>query len=441
LRSSISSHRELLLQILAAMGLGSTFAGAPSCGGEIPRVDPSPADAAPDHASTQQDAARPDTIIAPPIVTTHLDVDFDMGGWCHYAVVSRELGSAATVCPGEDVADASTRTRVRACLPAPPVGQSCDDAYHRLCVLKTYSCGLQQQAQSLVCGPLPGPNEQCCYVTAGGCPVGRPFFVAGVARLASAGDDPSWAAALRPDVDALDTATRAALADVWMKDALAEHASVASFSRFVLQCLSLAAPLPIVQGAQQACADEIEHARIAFGLASAYADRPMGPGRLDVQGALDENLDAVGVACGVAREGCIAELVSASIIAAARDRARDPVVKRVLDQIAEQELTHALLAWRYLAWACGTRDARLRAQVALVFEHMHEHVGFGAQTALPADADQMGAHGYLGIDERRRIATTVLENVIRPAARALASAPKGREPARRVARAALSRSS
>jgi hypothetical protein len=68
-----------------------------------------------------------------------------------------------------------------------------------------------------------------------------------------------------------------------------------------------------VQGAQRACADEIEHARIAFGLASAYADRPMGPGGLDVRGALDENLDAIGVACGVAR-----------------DRARDPVVKRVL---------------------------------------------------------------------------------------------------------------
>jgi hypothetical protein len=424
------------------MGLGSTFAGLPSCGGEIPGVDPSPADAASDLTSTGQDAARSDTIIVPPIITTHLDVDFDMGGWCHRAVVSREQNPATTVCPGEDAGDASyTRGRVRACLPAPPVGHSCDDIYTQSCILNTYSCGLQQRATSLLCGPLPGPNDQCCYVTAGGCPIGRPFLVAGVARLASAGDDPSWAAALRPDVDALDTATRAALADVWMKDALAEHASVASFSRFVLQCLSLGAPLSILQGAQQACADEIEHARIAFGLASAYADRPMGPGRLDVGGALDENLDAVGVACGVAREGCIAELVSASIIARARDRARDPVVKRVLDQVAEQELAHALLAWRYLAWACGTGDARLRAQVARVFDHMHEHVGLGALTALPADADRMRAHGYLGADERRRIAMTILENVIRPAARALASAPKGGESARRVARAALSHSS
>jgi len=71
------------------------------------------------------------------------------------------------------------------------------------------------------------------------------------------------------------------------------------------------------------------------------------------------------------------------------------------------------------AWPFATGDERLRARVAQVFDRMHEHVGFGAQTSLPADADQMRAHGYVGADERRRIATAVIENVIRPAARAL----------------------
>jgi hypothetical protein len=261
---------------------------------------------------------------------------------------------------------------------------------------------------------LPGPDDQCCYVTEGSCPVGRPFLVDGIARLAPVENEPSWAALLEPDVAALDADTRAALADVWTQDGLTEHASVASFSRFVLQCLSTGAPADIVSGAQQACADEIEHARVAFGLASAYAGRPIGPGRLDVSRAL-ENLDPADIACSVAAEGCIAELISASLIAAARDVARDRAVQEVLGRIAEQELAHALLGWRYLAWAHKSGDARLRARVAHVFSRMHEHVGFGAHTSLLADADQMRAHGYLPVDERRRIAMSVLHDVIRPA--------------------------
>ena len=402
------------------------------CGGETVGGDPSLADAASDLASTPGDAAGPDTappdnappdlgIAQPPIIIAWPDVDWDGGAYCQKLVISRERGTPTIACPA-DAGDAGLDpryVRVRACLPAPPTGQSCADIYNEACIYNTYNCGLQVRAQALLCGPLPGPDDQCCYITGGGCPIGRPFMVAGAARLAVAGNDSSWGSSLRPDTDALDAATRAALADVWTKDGLAEHASIASFARFVLQCLAVGAPADIVEGAQRACADETEHARIAFGLASAYAGHGIGPGRLDIAGSLDKNLDAIDVACSVASEGCIAELVSASIIAAASDVARDPVIKTVLARVAEQELAHGLLAWRYLAWAFATGDDRLRARVARIFDRTHEHVGFGAQTSLPADADQMRAHGYFGAEQRRRIATSVIENVIRPAARAL----------------------
>jgi len=252
--------------------------------------------------------------------------------------------------------------------------------------------------------------------------VGRPFVIEGRARLAKAENDPSWAHRLLLEISALDAETRAALADVWTKDALAEHASVASFSRFVLQCLSLGAPADIVHAAQQACADEIEHARIGFGLATAYAGRPVGPGRLDIRGSLDESLDAAAIACSVASEGCIAETVSASLIAAARDQARDPVLKEVLDRMAEQELDHALLAWRYLRWALARGSKRVRRDVARVFARMEQHVGFGASTSLTGCPEQMRAHGYVQLEERRRIAAIVLNEVIRPAALALLAA-------------------
>jgi hypothetical protein len=125
------------------------------------------------------------------------------------------------------------------------------------------------------------------------------------------------------------------------------------------------------------------------------------------------------VACSVAREGCIAELVSARLIAVACDRARDPVVRGILARVAEEEFTHALLAWRYVHWALLHGGARLRESVARIFHEMERHVGFGARTSLRANAQAMRSHGYLPIDERRAIAATVLEEIVRPAANAL----------------------
>jgi hypothetical protein len=416
------------------MGLGTTVVILSSCGGDVAQDPPGQADGSADQGSTTDPGAGRDVSPPelPPIINPNptspprSDADIDAGKHCRALVVSREHWFSGGRCPsdagigadGGDMLDPRLN-RIDACLPAPPTGQTCSDAYDESCVLNTYECGLARSGWRVLCGPLPGPGGQCCYITEGNCPVGRPFLVDGSARLASVTSDATWAASLRPDVEALDADTRAALADVWTQDALTEHASVASFSRFVLQCLSAGAPADIVQRAARACADEIEHARIAFGLATAYAGRTIGPGPLAMADALDDNLDLSDIGCSVAAEGCIAELVSASLIAAARDGARDPAVKDALTRIAEQELDHALLAWRYLAWACATGGTHLRARVAAVFDRAPDHVGFGPRTSRAASTDAMRAHGYLPLDERRQIATSVLTNVVLPAARAL----------------------
>ncbi|HMI84241.1 MAG TPA: hypothetical protein VK550_09115 [Polyangiaceae bacterium] len=433
-----SLHRQLLGHVLAALGLGSTFVALTGCDSDVTDAGNSLGDAAAEPSSTPIDASQSDAPGKPPIIVIVTpptsDADIDAGRYCRALVISRDSTPENVLCPSADAGDAAIPgRRTRACLPAPPRGQSCSDTYGESCILNTYSCGLATYAQRVLCGPLSGPADTCCYITEGSCPVGRPFVVSGVARLAPAANEATWAVSLQPDVATLDGATRAALAEVWIREGLAEHASVASFARFVLQCLTVGAPADIVQGAQQACADEIEHARIAFGLATAYAGHSVGPGPLAVAGALDETLDAADIACSVAAEGCIAELVSASLIAAARDAARDTVVKATLARTAEQELAHALLAWRYLAWAFRAGDTRLRDRVARVFDRAHQHIGFGAQTSLPADLDRMRAHGYLAVDERRRIANAVLADVIRPAAHALFAAPR-RDEARPAAR-------
>ena len=200
---------------------------------------------------------------------------------------------------------------------------------------------------------------------------------------------------------------------------LTEHASVASFARFALQCLALGAPADIVAGAQRAGLEEIEHARLSFGLASAYSGNPERPLGIDVAGALEGPIDPCAVALSVAREGCIAETVSALLIAAARDAAEDPVVRGVLAEVAEQEIEHALLAWRYLRWALEHGDRQLRRAVAGVFARPELAVGLGATPSIGGSVQALRAHGCLPLAERQTIALQVVRNVVAPAARAL----------------------
>jgi hypothetical protein len=311
------------------------------------------------------------------------------------------------------------------CLPHPGGGLNCEDVYTNEYVAGFYSCGLQQGA-SFFCGPEQPPEgglgcagDECCYVLGGGCPVGRPFLVAGQARTARSVAREDWLSPLLPDVSHLDLATRRALADAYRKDGLSEHASVASFARFVLECLALGAPADLVSDAQAALRDEIEHAKLSFGLASAYAGEALGPAGLDVSDCLPARPDRHESALRAIREGCIAETVSAALLRRASDAATDPTVKAVLARVADDERRHAVLAWRFVRWLIGQEGASLAVAAAKEFERAPHYVGFGATTDLPGDAQALRAHGYLPIHERRSIAQHTLQQVVLPCARAL----------------------
>jgi hypothetical protein len=311
------------------------------------------------------------------------------------------------------------------CLPAPTGGQSCNAFYPPNLVSLLYECGYQSSA-SFVCDPrvpFSGTDgcigNECCYVMGGGCPIGRPFLVNEQARTALSMPRSDWSAPQRPDTSGLDAATRRALADVYRKDGLSEHASIAAFARFVLECLSLGAPAELVAEAQAALQDEIAHAQLSFGLASAYAGSAIGPGELDVGGCLPGKLEARDSLQRVIREGCIAETVSAALIQHASEVAEDACVKASLARVAEDERRHAVLAWRFARWLIG-RDASLLALAQREFAAAPGHVGFGAVSELPGDAQALRAHGVLPIAERRAVAEQILRQVVEPCALGLA---------------------
>lgn len=235
-------------------------------------------------------------------------------------------------------------------------------------------CGYDVDAGSFQCSD---PSQ---------CTAGRPFLVEGAPRLASLRASAEWCAApLEPRELVHDDAR--VLAEHWAATGLAEHASVAAFARFALELLALGAPVDLVDACARALTDEIEHARLAFALATRYAGHAVGPGPLALAGALPDRIDLVAVACNVAREACVGETIAAIEAAEAERLAGDPDVVATLARIAADELRHAELGWRFLAWALARVDADEHARIVAELDlAIHEAARLDARgdTGSPA---------------------------------------------------------
>jgi hypothetical protein len=231
------------------------------------------------------------------------------------------------------------------------------------------------------------------------CDYGRPLTLADGPRTAAPTTRAGWtvdAPTPRPDPE------RAAR---WTAVALAEHASVASFGRFALELLALGAPADLVAAAHAAALDEVHHARLAFGLASQFGGQAVGPGPLAL-GDLRVGADLVALAVATAREGCVAETLSALQVAIARDH-HDGPEREVLTTLADDEARHAALAWRTLRWALDVGGDEVRAAVA----------------AALRDPPPWPASGLLPPDAARAACLRGWHEVICPAAAALLAGP------------------
>jgi hypothetical protein len=267
-------------------------------------------------------------------------------------------------------------------------------------------------------------NGQCCYQTLS-TPMceGRPYLVDGVARTAAPLCGPPAGTAYGMELPAprtdLDAALRADLASRWTRDALFEHASVASFGRFALELLAVGAPAELVEAAHRAALDEVRHAQLCFALASGYAGEAIAPGRFPFDGQVQVTADLASIAARTAREGCIGETVAAAVVAEQLAGATDPAVRAALAEIGEDEARHAELAWRTVAWAVRVGGPSVTRAVAEVFASM------GAPELPAADERDLATHGRPGSDAMRATAERALEEIVRPAAQALLAAARG----------------
>jgi len=199
---------------------------------------------------------------------------------------------------------------------------------------------------------------------------GRPFTMSSgadlVAETCHDARAAGWTDEIAPGAPiSADQTASADLARQWQRAALAEHASVASFSRVSLELMAVGAPPSLVEGVHSAALDEIRHARTAFGLAKLFGHPDAGPGPFPVPSSLEISTDLPDVIARTFREGCVSETVAAAL---ARHRlsqvARDGPEAAALGVVVADEARHAALSWRIVAWGSGAGGAEVSGRLS-----------------------------------------------------------------------------
>jgi hypothetical protein len=246
---------------------------------------------------------------------------------------------------------------------------------------------------------------------------GRPFLVEGSARQAEVERRSDWIEGVAPALLGLDADARETLATHWTALGLMEHASVAAFARFMLELMAVGAPAELVSSAQRALGDEIEHARLCFGLASAYAARELGPGTLSTQGVLSDTSLTATVRATI-HEACVGETLAAVEALEALAGATDPAVRGVLEKVVRDESEHAELGWRFLQWVLVDAGPELREAARLEMRRAVDDAwGLSTEQHPTREARvELARHGLCPNDRRNAARRAALMQIVIPLA-------------------------
>ncbi|PRQ08484.1 hypothetical protein [Enhygromyxa salina] len=359
---------------------------------------------------------------------------------CHYGCASDADCDPGFACACAGVAGDVAQCIPAGCLTTDDCGDGlcglsfnsgiCDDSYSLACADPYDECHVHADCPDAPCPSYPEGGDVEFYCSAAGAPgftceppgwcegdCGRPFLIGGRARVASTTERDDWCASIDPQP--LDARTRQQLAQYWTQVGQFEHASVASFARFATQLLELGAPPRLLLDTHRAMADEIEHARLAFGLASAYASARVGPAALDVSDSLGPPgpLGIHEVIEALVLEACVGETLAALEAREAAAHAADRQVAAMLEQIAGDELRHAQLGWRALRWMLDAADpALVDFALARLEAATHEAATAPAAGGLPAS---LRVHGVLDDALRTHVRREGVASVIQPCVTAL----------------------
>lgn len=240
---------------------------------------------------------------------------------------------------------------------------------------------------------------------------GRPVRERGAARepvVADATPRSDWS-----DADRIARCEDERLAASWARDAALEHASAAEFARFALGLMALGAPADLVARALEAARDEVEHARIAYGFASAHAGKDLGPAKLPLTDAdAAPTKDLVELVLDTIADGCFGETAASLEAAREAELATDATMRAKLDTIAADEARHAELAFAVVRWGLSVATPEQRRAIC------EQATSWLEDTTTNADFEG----GRMPAAEVARIHSSAHAAIVRPALRALLAA-------------------
>jgi hypothetical protein len=394
--------------------------------------------------STSTPVPEPDTLSGPRECRVDTDCDFLPGGFCRYqrdafgpvavaqcvypCLTDEECGAGmACLCaPGGQCIPAECRSQSDCPEAACVTLYTVDACGPKLPRLACWSDVLQ--CDSGFCSVADTGHGACIE---GSCEptvvCGRPFLVGEQERRAEVVSRNDWLSENAGAAMDLEPDSREVLASHWSRCGAMEHASIAAFSRFLLQLMSLAAPAELIDRTCRAIADETEHSRLCFSLASRYAAKSLGPGALAVNGCLDSG-DLHAIVQAAFTEACIGETTAALEAAVAAHEAQDGTVKGVLLRIARDESSHAELGFAFMSWILSM-NPELRDELAEPLRELLAREQERASSARPKVAEdeertELLDHGLLPRATSAWIRNVALSSVIAPCLeRLLAAAP------------------
>lgn len=238
-------------------------------------------------------------------------------------------------------------TKPKACPPQLPEPCPCHPAAPMGCTGgtgPTPQCSVALLADVTSAERKKSKTDVCCYETQQVCVppwVGRALRLEARNIIAEVTPRDDWAKGA-PGVRARADGLRSVR---FLRAALGEHAAIASFSLTALALLAHGAPAELVADTHRAALDEVEHARLMFGLAG----QGLGPGALALPSLRIPS--AVELVTATFRDACVQETIGAVAVRAEAEEETDPTVRAALETIAADEERHAILAYRTLAWA------------------------------------------------------------------------------------------
>jgi hypothetical protein len=133
-----------------------------------------------------------------------------------------------------------------------------------------------------------------------------------------------------------------------------EHGSVAAFANLSLELMTLGAPASLIEAAHVAALDEIRHARIFWSLVEALGGGDLGPGAMTIP---REPVDVDRMLVATVIEGCVGETLG-SLLFFEIGNHLGGALGGLYRTIAEEEATHAELAFRVVRFLVGTDPRR-----------------------------------------------------------------------------------